>query len=157
MTRIGYALCKVRFYALKVPFWRGRSRFPQGAMHYEILCIISSCIMRYSTVCISLEIWTAQMTYFKLSPISLILVTYSRDATHVIYARLHNEEWISNGHMLHSISSECISMRLFCYSNIPRRRSLTATSSPSTDGPTTGSSLLLLFLWWDRRSHLYWN
>ena len=81
----------------------------------------------------------------------------SRDATHVIYARLHNEEWISNGHMLHSISSECISMRLFCYSNIPRRRSLTATSSPSTDGPTTGSSLLLLFLWWDRRSHLYWN
>ena len=50
MTRIGYALCKVRFYALKVPFWRGRSRFPQGAMHYEILCIISSCIMRYSTV-----------------------------------------------------------------------------------------------------------
>ena len=50
MTQIGYALCKVRFYALKVLFWRGRSQFPQGAMHYEILCIISSCIMRYSTV-----------------------------------------------------------------------------------------------------------
>ena len=94
---------------------------------------------------VPLEIWTAQ-TYLKLSPISLIPVTYSQDATHVKYARFHNEEWISNGRMLHSISSECISMRLFCYSNIPRRRSLTATSPSSTHGPTTGSSLLLFFL-----------
>ena len=61
---------------------------------------------------VPLEIWIAQ-TYLKLSPISLISVTYSQDATHVKYARSHNEEWISNGRMLHSISSECISMRLF--------------------------------------------
>ena len=57
---------------------------------------------------VPLEIWIAQ-TYLKLSPISLISVTYSQDATHVKYARFHNEEWISNGRMLHSISSECIS------------------------------------------------
>ena len=34
---------------------------------------------------------------------TLILVIYSRDVTHVIYARLHDEEWISQ--WLHSIFS----------------------------------------------------
>ena len=120
--------------------WRGGRRCRGVAMVDKVVVTVHVTING-----VPLEIWTAQ-TYLKLSPISLIPVTYSQDATHVKYARFHNEEWISNGRMLHSISSECISMGLFCYSNIPRRRSLTATSPSSTDGPTTGSSLLLFFL-----------
>ena len=58
LTPAAYALCTMKNLCI---IWLAPTWFPAFSMHYRLLCITSSCIMRESTVGIFTELYTCQL------------------------------------------------------------------------------------------------